>query len=79
MGLDVRSRYLFSTSICAVNLKDVNQKTYIRVHVFVTANTTETHSYLFVIPVIVKPDVFFLVHHPVLYLQHDILKQEAAG
>lgn len=37
------------------------------------------HRYLFVVPVMVKSDVFLLLHYPVLYLQHDILKQKAAG
>lgn len=32
--------------------------------------------YLFVVPLMVKSDMFFLFHDPVLYLNQDVLKQE---
>lgn len=34
------------------------------------------HQYLFVVPLMVKSDMFLFIHYPVLYLYHDVLKQE---
>lgn len=34
------------------------------------------HFYLFIIPVVVKSDMFLFFHYPVFYLQHDVLKQK---
>lgn len=39
--------------------------------------STNLWWYLFVVPVMVKSDVFFLLHHPVFYLHHDVLKEQA--
>lgn len=138
MGLDVRNRYLFSTSICGEHLRWFSAyfKRYLLkdpaieimlsyrpipqtnddVEATQAATTVQTllHQswgfslqcprtnrkptnqggtsdsrngktykpftckYLFVIPVVTESDVLLLFHDPVLYLQHDVLRQEEA-
>lgn len=78
MGFDVRNRYLFSTSICK---EEFNTEKCIATHKrmqFDASACMHTREYLFVIPFMVKSDMFLLFHNPVLYLQHDILEVKSA-
>lgn len=43
------------------------------------SHKTFQNKYLFVVPVVVKPDVLLLINYPVLYLTHDVLWVEEAS